>query len=179
MKILKKIFLAVIILLAIPLIAALFIEKDYSVEKAVTVQKSQTQVFDYIKYLKNQDNYSKWANMDPQMSKTFEGQDGQVGFVSAWNSTNKEVGSGEQEIISIEEGKHINYELRFFEPFESTENAYMIAESIDSNQTKVIWGFEGHMKYPTNLMLVFMDFEKMLGDDLQTGLDNLKTVLEE
>ncbi len=79
--------------------------------------------------------------MDPQMSKTFEGQDGQVGFVSAWNSTNKEVGSGEQEIISIEEGKRINYELRFFEPFESTENAYMIAESIDSNQTKVNLGF--------------------------------------
>ncbi len=56
----------------------------------------------------------------------------------------------------------------------------MITESIDSNQTKVIWGgFEGHMDYPTNLMLVFMDFEKMLGDDLQTGLDKLKIILEE
>ncbi len=114
MKTLKKIALAVAVLVAIPLIAALFIEKEYAVEKSVTVQKPQTQVFDYIKYLKNQDNYSKWANMDPTMSKTFEGQDGQVGFVSAWNSTNKEVGSGEQEIISIEEGKRVNYELRFF-----------------------------------------------------------------
>jgi len=34
------------------------------------------------------------------------------------------------------------------------------------------------MKYPMNLMFLFMDFDKMLGDDLQTGLDNLKTVLE-
>jgi hypothetical protein len=25
---------------------------------------------------------------------------------------------------------------------------------------------------------LFMDFEKMIGDDLQTGLNNLKTVLE-
>jgi hypothetical protein len=30
-----------------------------------------------------------------------------------------------------------------------------------------------------NLMLVLMDFEKMIGDDLQTGLDKLKVVLEE
>ncbi|MBU1370415.1 MAG: SRPBCC family protein [Bacteroidetes bacterium] len=179
MKTLKKILLVVVIILAIPLIAALFIEKDYAVEKTVTIQKPQTQVFEYVKYLKNQDNYSKWANMDPMMTKTYQGQDGQVGFVSAWNSTDKEVGSGEQEIISIEEGKRINYELRFFEPFESTEHAYMIAQAIDSSHTEVIWGFNGHMEYPTNLLLVFMDFEKMLGDDLQTGLDQLKIVLEE
>jgi hypothetical protein len=34
------------------------------------------------------------------------------------------------------------------------------------------------MAYPMNLMLVFMDMDAMLGKDLQTGLNNLKAVLE-
>jgi hypothetical protein len=34
------------------------------------------------------------------------------------------------------------------------------------------------MKYPMNLMLLFMDMEGMLGGDLEQGLTNLKGVLE-
>lgn len=35
------------------------------------------------------------------------------------------------------------------------------------------------MKYPMNLMMLFMDMEKQLAPDLQNGLDNLKTLLEQ
>jgi hypothetical protein len=34
------------------------------------------------------------------------------------------------------------------------------------------------MKYPMNLMLLFMNMEKMVGGDLDKGLQNLKSVLE-
>jgi hypothetical protein len=34
------------------------------------------------------------------------------------------------------------------------------------------------MPYPFNLMRLFMDMEKAVGDDFSTGLSNLKTVLE-
>lgn len=166
------------ILVGVPLIAALLIKKHYAVEREITINKPKRVVFDYIKFLKNQDNYSKWAKMDTEMKKSYRGTDGTVGFVSAWESKNKEVGKGEQEIKKIIEGDRVDFELRFFEPFKSTEPAYMATESLSDNQTKVRWGFNGHMKYPMNLMLVFMDFEKMIGNDLETGLYNLKTELE-
>jgi len=178
MKILKTILIAVGILIAIPLFVSLFAKKDYEVEREITINKPKEEVFDYLKYLKNQDNYSKWATMDPDMKKTYRGTDGTVGFVSAWESDNKDVGKGEQEIRKITEGERIDFELRFFEPFESTEPAYMSTESVSENQTKVKWGFNGHMDYPMNIMMLFMDFEKMIGDDLDTGLKNLKSVLE-
>jgi uncharacterized protein YndB with AHSA1/START domain len=178
MKILKTILIAVGILIAIPLIVSLFVKKDYEVEREITIDKPKEEVFDYVKLLKNQDNYSKWATMDPDMKKTYSGTDGTVGFVSAWDSDNKDVGKGEQEIKKITEGERIDFELRFFEPFESTEPAYMTTESISENQTKVKWGFNGHMDYPMNIMMLFMDFETMIGDDLDTGLKNLKSVLE-
>ena len=46
------------------------------------------------------------------------------------------------------------------------------------NSTVVKWGFNGKMAYPMNLMLLFMNMEKMLGSDLEEGLANLKVVLE-
>ncbi len=103
MKILKTILIAVGILIAVPLIVSLFVKKDYEVEREITIDKPKEDVFDYVKFLKNQDNYSKWATMDPDMKKTYRGTDGTVGFISAWESNNKDVGKGEQEIKKITE----------------------------------------------------------------------------
>jgi len=86
MKPLKMIFVALGILIAIPLIAALFMEKDYVIEREVTIQKPRQMVFEYLKYLKNQNNWSTWNRMDPNMKHTYRGTDGNVGFVAAWES---------------------------------------------------------------------------------------------
>lgn len=55
----------------------------------------------------------------------------------------------------------------------------MVTEELSANKTKVTWGFLGHMNYPMNLLLLLMDFKKMIGDDLAIGLTNLKKVLEQ
>jgi hypothetical protein len=178
MKILKKVLIGFAILIAIPLIAALFMKKEYVAEREVVINKPKTEVYNYLKYLKNQDNYSKWNQMDPQMKKSYKGTDGQIGFVSAWESKNSDLGVGEQEITKIVEGERMEVALRFKEPFESNDIAYFVTENYSDNQTKVKWGVKGKMAYPTNLMMAFMDMEKMLGDDLGEGLNNLKAVLE-
>lgn len=173
------IFLGIVgLLIVLALIAAAFSPKDYSVKRDIVIERPKMQVFDYIKCLKNQDYYSKWATMDPNMKKTYRGEDASVGFVSAWDSDDKNVGKGEQEIKNIVDGEKIDFELRFIEPFESTEHAYMLTEDAGMNNTKVTWGFDGHMAWPSNMMLWFMDFDQMIGDDLNTGLTNLKNIME-
>jgi hypothetical protein len=52
------------------------------------------------------------------------------------------------------------------------------SEHIAGDNTKMAWEFEGKMDYPTNLMLLFMDFDGIIGDDFQVGLQNLKKNLE-
>jgi uncharacterized protein YndB with AHSA1/START domain len=178
MKIIKYILGTLVSIIVIILIVAAFAPSEYAVEREVTINKSVTEVFDYVKYLKNQDDFSKWASMDPDMKKTFTGVDGTVGFISAWESDNKDVGKGEQEIMKITEGERIDFELRFFEPFEASDNAYMITETDGNSATIVKWGFDGKMDYPMNIMLLAMDMEEMLGDDLQQGLNKLKVILE-
>ena len=178
MKIVKYILFVVATLVLTVLLGAAFVPTEFGVVRDVSIDRSKGEVFEYVKLLKNQDNFSVWAKIDPNTRKEYSGVDGTVGFISAWSSTHPDVGIGEQEIIRIDNGKRIDYQLRFMEPFESTSTAYMIFDSIDSSRTKLRLGFDGEMDYPMNLMLLFVDMEGELGGDLQEGLDNLKYILK-
>ena len=179
MKILIGIIIVLIGIIVLFLIIGLFVKKDYSVGTDVIVNKSKNVVLEFLKLLKNQNKFSVWALMDPDMKTNFTGIDGTKGFVSAWESdNNKNVGKGEQEILKIVDGERIDYEIRFMKPFKSTSWAYITTTAVNDSQTKVHWGFSGKMKYPTNLTLLFMHMEKMVGGDLEKGLQNLKVLLE-
>lgn len=174
MKVLKKILIVLIIIIAIPLVVALFVKKEYTVERDVTINKPTAEVFDYVKHINNQANYNKWVMMDPSMKKETRGTDGTVGFALAWDSD--KVGKGEQEITQINEGKRIDLALHFIKPFENNASAYMSTEPISENQTKLKWSMSGRSPYPMNFMNLFMN--SMLGKDIETSLTTLKNVLE-
>lgn len=175
MKILKRIVLILIIIIAIPLVIALFVKKEYTVEREIIINKPQREVFDYVRFLKNQDNYNKWTRMDPNMKKDFRGTDGTVGFVYAWDG-NSDAGQGEQEIKDIRDGVSVDVELRFKRPFESTASAPFVTSALAPGQTSLKWGMKGKNPYPLNFMNLFMD--KILGKDLESSLDILKLILE-
>jgi uncharacterized membrane protein len=174
MKLLKKILIGLVALIGIALIVAFFVKKEYSVVREIIINKPKQAVFDYLKPLKNQNNWTTWTSMDPAMKQEFSGTDGEIGAVSKWMS--KVVGNGEQEIRKITNGERIDNELRFEGGPPSP--AYFITESISENQTKVKWGMSGAFNYPMNLMLLFMDMEKMIGVEYEKSLQNLKSVME-
>lgn len=178
MKLLKSLLILLVIVVAIPLILALFVKKDYALERDTVINVPKSVVFDHIRYLKNHDEFSLWAQRDSAISSSYSGKDGTVGFVYRWQSVNSDLGSGEQEIIGIQDGKRIDYELRFIQPMTSTSLAYMETDSLGAQKTRLEWGFQGHMNYPMNILLFFVDMDDMLGVDIQFSLDNLKKRLE-
>ena len=125
MRIFKGILIGLAGLIALLLIVAIFVKKEVNVKREITINKPENEVFDYLKYLKNQDNFSKWNKLDPGMKKNYTGTDGTVGFISAWESTNDNVGVGEQEIKKITQCERIDIEIRFKKPFEATNQAYL------------------------------------------------------
>jgi uncharacterized protein YndB with AHSA1/START domain len=179
MTIVLTILMIIGIIISVILITVLILPKKYKVLREVTIQQPQQKVFDYIKYIRNQDGFSVWANTDPNMKKTYKGDDGRVGFVSAWESDNKKVGAGEQEIIRVDEGKGIVTALRFFKPFPGEAVAQFMTAPGENNSTKVSWQLDSAMKYPMNFMLLFINMDKMLGADMEKGLENLKNKLAE
>lgn len=158
------------------IILGLIAPKSYEVNRSVVINKSLSEVFSYLKLLKNQDNWSPWAAKDPNMKKIFTGNDGEVGCISAWEG-NKEVGSGEQEITGFIENEIIESQLRFLKPFKSTSDAYLKVNKAGGG-TKVIWGFAGKNKFPISIMMLFMNMDKTVGKDFEDGLEKLKSILE-
>ena len=163
-------------LIAIILIAATVVKKEYTVLREVTIGKNSQVVFDYIRIVKNQNNYSKWVMMDANVKRDYVGTDGTEGFVMRWDSENKNVGKGEQEIKRIVEGQRIDSEVRFERPFKNVAQTFMAATPVSEENTKVQWGMVGKNPYPFNLMNLFIP--DMLGKDLETSLTTLKKELE-
>ena len=163
-------------LIVLVIVLHLLAPKNYDVNRNISINKPLPEVFSYLKSLKNQDNWSPWAEKDPNMKKTFSGTDGEVGFLSAWVG-NKEVGEGEQEITGIVENEVINSQLRFLKPFKSTSDAYLKVVE-EGHNTKVIWGFSGVNKFPMSIMMLFMNMDKAIGKDFEYGLNKLKGILE-
>ena len=176
MSILLILIKLIAVLAVLLLIIALLVKKDFSLQKEVTINKPKQEVFDYLKHIKNQEKYSVWVMKDPNIKIVYTGIDGTVGFTSSWQSNDKNVGVGEQEIKNITEGESMQVEIRFKKPFEGTNQALTTVTASGPYQNKVVTLFSGTSRFPMNIMNLFMD--KLVGSDMQANLHNMKANLE-
>lgn len=175
MNTLIAILLIVAGIVALLLIMALFMKKEHYVRREIIIDAPGQKVFDYLKLLKNQEQFNKWAKTDPGRKETCKGTDGTPGFIYAW-SGDRAAGVGEKEIKRIVEGKRIETEIRFVKPMRVTASVIMETESVSGNQTKVYFSNGGTLAYPLNIMIPIA--EKNFAKDLDTSLATLKNMLE-
>jgi hypothetical protein len=175
MNILIIILLVVVGIIAFLLIIALFMRKEHYVNREIIINAPRQKVFDFLKLLKNQDKFNKWAKADPDRKWEYKGTDGTVGFVISW-SGNKNAGEGEKEIMDIIEGQRIETQIRFVRPMKTVANVIMETESLSDDQTKVNFINSGTLKYPMNIFIPMA--EKNFPKDIDSSLATLKTILE-
>ena len=179
MKKILTALVALVLLLVVAVGVLIFVmPTDFKVEREVVINKPKSEVFDYLKMLKNQNEWGPWVTKDPKIKLSYTGTDGEIGFVSKWESEHEEVGHGEQEIKKITEGERIDTEIRFIKPWESTSNGFMTTSDAGEGKTKVTWGFTGSMPRPMNLMLLLTPFEAEVAKDFEKGLAKLKGIVE-
>ena len=175
MNIIIIILLIVAGIIGLLLLIALFMKKEHYVKREIIINAPRQKVFDYVKLLKNQDEFNKHAMAGPDRKREFKGTDGTVGYIYSW-SGDKNAGVGEKEIKNIIEGKRIEMEIRFVKPMTASASIIMDTESLSDDQTKVSWGNAGVLKYPFNIMIPMM--EKHVKKDMNISLSTLKNILE-
>ena len=79
MTILLYILIGLVLLI---FILAMIAPKTYDVFRTIEVARSKSEVYEYLKYLKNQDTWSPWTKKDPDMERKFTGTDGEVGAIN-------------------------------------------------------------------------------------------------
>jgi hypothetical protein len=163
-------------IIALLLIIAFFMRREHYVNREIIINAPQQKVFDFLRLLKNQDQFNKWATADKKNRKEeFKGTDGTVGFIYSW-SGDKSAGQGEKEIKNIIEGKRIETEIRFVKPMRVSASVIFETESLSANQTKVNLINTGTLQYPLNIMIPMA--EKKFPKDLDESLSILKNILE-
>lgn len=175
MNILITILLSIVGIIALLLIIALFLKKEHYVKREIIINAPLQKVFDFLKLLKNQDKFNKWAKADPDRKWEYKGIDGTVGFIISWNG-NKKAGEGEKEIIGIIEGKRIETQIRFVKPMTMIADVTMETEAISDSQTKVSLINSGTIKYPMNIFIPMA--EKNFPKDMDESLITLKGLFE-
>ena len=176
MSTLITILLILAAIIALVLTIALFMKKRHYVNREIIINAPRQKVFDFLKLLKNQDKFNKWATADKKNRKEeFKGTDGTVGFIYAW-SGDKSAGQGEKEIMNIVEGKRIDTEIRFVKPMRVTATVIFETEALSENQTKVNLINTGELKYPMNLFVPIA--ERKFPKDMDESLLTLKSILE-
>ena len=150
--------------------------KDMLIQKSVIINKPSFEVYEYLRYSAHQNEFSVWNMADPNQKITSIGTDGQVGYIYSWDSDQKNVGAGSQEIINLIDGQQIEYKLDFKRPMKNTAFSKFVIQKISDNKTEVSWDFRGPTKFPMSLFTFIL--KRILGKDIATSLENLKVRLE-
>ncbi len=176
MSILSIILLVPVAVIALLLILAMFMKKTHYVRREITINAPVRKVFEFIKLLKNQDKFNKWARTDPDRNWTYKGTDGTKGFMIAW-SGNKSAGEGEKEIMELIENKRVATQIRFVRPMKISADVIMETRSLSPDETSLALINTGTMPYPMNLFIPMA--EKKYPADMDESLQLLKKILEQ
>jgi hypothetical protein len=177
----KKVLLALgavvgVLVIAVGIMASIAPSK-LEVERSIVINRPKDEVFARLLDLRSHGEWSPWDKRDPDVKKSFRGDDGQVGFIAAWCG-NDDIGEGEQEITKIIPGELIETDLRFKRPMEDRALAYYTTTEAGENQTKVSWGLRGDNPFPGNVICMVMNMKAKLEGDFDEGLTSMKRVLE-
>ncbi len=159
-----------------PYVVGLFLPRRFAISREVVVARPAREVFDFMKLLKNQEHYSTYAKADPGMKIEYHGTDGTPGAIVRWDSDDRSVGKSEQEIKAIEDGKRIEIEIRFREPFQAVDPVITEIEAISPNETRLRNTYRSKIRYPYNLLVWWVMAKAR--ENMQASLDNAKAVLE-
>jgi uncharacterized protein YndB with AHSA1/START domain len=148
---------------------------SFTVQRSATITASPEKLFAQINDIKAFNKWNPFALKDPAMKLRYEGATSGPGAAYVWES--ETVGVGRMEVIEAASPNRVAMRLAFEKPFQAT-NRVDFTLMPQGSTTQVTWVMSGSMPYSHKLMTIFVDMDKMIGSDFETGLANLKAATE-
>jgi hypothetical protein len=173
---LKKIAIAVVVLLVVVFGLAAMQPDTFSVKRSIAIKAPPEKIFVLVNDFHAWGSWSPWEKLDPNMKRTFSGAQNGQGAVYEWTG-NGDVGAGRMEITQQLVPTRVDIKLDFLKPFASS-NTTVFAFDTKGDTTTVTWTMNGPMAFPTKIMSVFSSMDGLIGKDFEKGLANMKAVAE-
>lgn len=159
------------------LVVVAFQPNEFRVTRSILVNASAEAIFPQVNTLRNWGAWDPWAKLDPKAKSEFEGPEAGVGAKMHWEG-NSDVGNGTMEITDSRQQEFIRLRLTFLEPMESTHTAEFTFEET-SGKTYITWTIYGSNNFLGKAVGLIFNCEKIVGEQFEQGLSNLKKQVEE
>ncbi len=173
----KKITILFLVVLISILVFATTKPSSFSYSRSVIIDAPAEKIFPFVNNLTEWPKWSPYEKLDPNMKRKLSGPPVGVGAVYEWDG-NSNIGAGRMAILDVKMPSSISIQLNFFRPMKGT-NQVLFSFEPQGTSTKVTWSMSGITNYMGKLISVFIDCEKMVGDQFSEGLIKLKKVVEE
>jgi hypothetical protein len=149
---------------------------EFHVERSATVAAPAADVFAQVNDFHNWDAWSPWAKIDPEAKTSFEGPPAGTGAVFKW-SGNRAIGEGSMTIADSRPNDVVKIDVDIVKPH-AAKNVTEFTLKPDGDQTDVTWSMSGHQDFLTKAVCLVMNGKKLLGNEMEKGLAQMKTVVE-
>ncbi|MEA2871841.1 MAG: hypothetical protein QOH67_1817 [Hyphomicrobiales bacterium] len=154
------IVVVVLIVAAAAVVAYAWTRPDsFRVQRSASIKAPPEMIFPLINDYRNWPQWSPYENRDPEMKRTYSGAATGKGAKYAWEG-NKNVGTGEMEIIDTAPPRKVLIKLDFMKPFEAHNVAEFTLEP-QGDTTNVTWAMHGPVPLLAKVMHMVMDIDKM------------------
>ena|SRR5687767_12236750 len=173
-KVLATLFIVLLVLVLVVLAVASTRPSDFKVERQASLPAPPATVFPLVNDLGRWPQWSPWEKLDPNMKRTISEPSSGTGATYAWTGNNQ-VGEGVMTIVSSEPNARVGLRLDFVKPWASTSQTVVDIAPSDAG-SQVTWTMTGKHDLMSKVMCLFVDMDKMMGKDFESGLANLGTV---
>jgi uncharacterized protein YndB with AHSA1/START domain len=144
------------------------------VTRSTEIAAPPDKVFAIVGDLRRFNEFSPWADLDPNIKYTFEGPESGIGQKMNWTSDNADVGNGSQTITRYEPPNFLETQLDFGMRGRPVASFDLVPSTTGTNVT---WTFKSDLDGIPAKWFGLM-FDRWIGADYEKGLFKLKTVAE-
>lgn len=171
MKVLIRLFIGVVILVALITVGGFFLPSARHIERSHTYAAPQRDVYALISTMSAWAKWSPWDRMDTTMKKTLVGPPSGVGAGYTW--TSEDMGDGRLTVVAAD-ATHLACDLEFGGQPPARAN-FLFAP--DGKGTKVTWTLDVDAGLNPYKRIFGLFLDKMVGTDFENGLNNIDSVL--
>ncbi|MEO5946349.1 MAG: SRPBCC family protein [Chitinophagaceae bacterium] len=178
MKTVRLLFFFLLAVVIITVALSFIQPTSQKVEREIVINTPPSVIYEQLIKLEHFHQFSVWSQQDSSAVYSFTGVDGTVGATSSWKGSPEISGEGKIEIIKLEPNKKVQHQLHFTKPRKGDAVSTFTLSQNEKSSTTVKWVFELATPRPWNIFNLISSLDKKMGDDFETGLLSLKTLIE-
>ena len=172
MKILKYLFLLLLLSLVALSIFVATQKGDFTVERSKVINSPKAAVYNYVNDYKNWEDFGSWITQDPEMKITYPKNT--IGKGASYSWEGKE-GNGSMKTIFVKENDSIAQKMNY----EGTDSNVFWSFKDTVGGTKVTWKTTGKMSFLFKIYTAFNGgVDKVIGGMYEKSLANLDKTLD-